>query len=128
MADTVASQRLQVQLGLLPAPARLSGQRRYPHTAVGLVSAILLLQDVGFTLRQARAVIDPSSMALADWRESAERKLAELDQRIAHAQAARSAIAHALDCPHDDILECPNFARVIAASLTGAPLEEAHAH
>jgi hypothetical protein len=31
------------ELGLLPAPARVSGQRRYPPSAVGLVGVVLLL-------------------------------------------------------------------------------------
>lgn len=73
-----------------------------------------------------RALIAHRSMALDDWRGSAQRKLAELDHRIAHARAARTAIAHALNCPKDDILECPNFASVIAAHLAGSSLEEAH--
>lgn len=67
-------------------------------------------------------------MALDGWREPAQRKLTELDQRIAHAQAARTAIAHALACPHDDLHECPNFASVMAAHLAGSSLEEAHPH
>jgi len=56
------------------------------------------------------------------------RKLAELDDQIAKAQTARGAIDHALRCPHEDILECPTFASVIAARLTGQPLHETHPH
>ncbi|MEO3867881.1 hypothetical protein ABGB18_03530 [Nonomuraea sp. B12E4] len=52
--------------------------------------------------------------------------LGELDRRIARAQAARTAIAHALACPHDDLLDCPTHRSVVAARLAGAPLEEAH--
>jgi DNA-binding transcriptional MerR regulator len=39
-------------LGLLPAPARSSGQRRYPESAVALVGVLLLLRDVGFSLAE----------------------------------------------------------------------------
>jgi DNA-binding transcriptional MerR regulator len=91
------------ELCLLRVAARISGQRRYPQSAVGLVGIILLLRDVGFSL-------------------------AELDDQIAKAQTAREAIDHALRCPHGDILECPNFASVIAARLTGQPLHQAHPH
>jgi DNA-binding transcriptional MerR regulator len=115
------------ELGLLPAPARASGQRRYPHSTVRLVGTILTLQDAGFTLRELTALI--ASRSLVDsWRESAQRKLTELDQRIAHAQAARTALTHALACPHENILECPNFTSVIAARLAGSSLEDAHPH
>jgi MerR family redox-sensitive transcriptional activator SoxR len=114
------------QLGLFPAPTRVSGQRRYPPSAVGLVGEILLLRDIGFRLRDVRVLIASRSSAGSDWRELHQRKLTELDQRIAQAQAARTAIAGALACPHEDIHDCPNFARVVAARLSGASLAEAH--
>ncbi|MEV0236462.1 MerR family transcriptional regulator [Nonomuraea sp. NPDC050786] len=114
------------ELGLLPAPARISGQRRYPPSAVGLVGVVLLLRDVGFTLREVKAFIASRSSAGDGWRELYRRKLTELDQRIAQAQVARTAIAHGLACPHKDIFECSNFAGGVAAFLAGSSLEEAH--
>lgn len=114
------------ELGLLPPPARVSGRRRYPPSAVGLVGLILMLQDVGFTLREAKAFVASRSPDGDGWRELYERKLAELDQRIARAQVARTAIAHGLACPHENIFECPNFAKGIEAILAGGSLEEVH--
>lgn len=116
------------EFGLLPTPARVAGRRSYPQSAVGLVGMILVLRGVGFTLREARALIDSPSSSADEWRESARRKLTELDQRIAHAQAARAAIAHSLTCPHESLQQCSNFAGVIAAHLAGSSLEEAHPH
>jgi DNA-binding transcriptional MerR regulator len=116
------------ELGLIPAPSRVAGQRRYPPSAVQLVGMILFLQDAGFSLRELKALIAPRQQALDGWRQLAQRKLTELDHRIAQAQAARTAIAHALACPHQDILQCPNFASVITARLAGASLQEAHPH
>lgn len=119
------------ELGLMPAPARISGQRRYPESAIGLVGAILLLRDVGFTLRESKALLASRAHAGLGgdvWRTLAERKLAELDERIAKAQTARTAITHALACPHDDITACPNYSSVVAARLAGKPLEEPHPH
>jgi DNA-binding transcriptional MerR regulator len=114
------------ELGLLPAPARVSGRRRYPPSAVELVGVVLLLRAVGFTLREVKAFISSRSLAGDGWRELYRRKLAELDRRIAQAQVARTAIAHGLACPHEDIFECANFARGIAAFLAGSSPEEAH--
>ncbi|GAA1566222.1 MerR family transcriptional regulator [Actinomadura kijaniata] len=114
------------EFGLLPAPARVAGQRRYPPSAVGLVGVVLALRDIGFTLREIKAFIASRSPAGDDWRELYQRKLTELDQRIAHAQTARAVIAHGLDCRHEDILECPRFAGGVAALLAGSSLEEAH--
>jgi len=114
------------ELGLLPAPARVCGQRRYPPSAVELVGVVVLLRGVGFTLREVKAFMASRSPAGDGWRELYQRKLTELDQRIAQAQVARTAIAHGLACPHKDILECSNFASGVAALLAGSSLEEAH--
>lgn len=124
----VASSALRYweELGLLPAPARVSGQRRYSPSAVGQVGVVLLLRDVGFTLREIKAFTASRSPAGDGWRERYQRKLTELDQRIAQAQAARTAIAHGLACPHKDIFECAKFTSGVAALLAGSSLEEAH--
>lgn len=114
------------KLGLLPPPARVSGQRRYPPSAVGLVGAVLALRNVGFTLREVNAFIASRSPADDGRRELYRRKLTELDQRIAQAQVARTVIAHGLACPHKDIFECSNFTGGVAALLAGSSLEEAH--
>ena len=120
--------RFYEELGLLPAPARVSGQRRYPESAVALVGVILLLRDVGFSLAEEKALMGSRAVEPDGWRPLAQRKLAELDEQIAKAQAAREAIEHALRCPHEDILRCPNFRSLIAARLAGQPLSEAHQH
>jgi DNA-binding transcriptional MerR regulator len=114
------------ELGLLPAPARVSGQRRYPPSAVGQVGVVVLLREAGFTLREVEAFVASRVPAGDGWRELYQRKLTELDQRIARAQVARTAIAHGLACPHKDIFECSNFASAVAAVLSGCSLEEAH--
>jgi DNA-binding transcriptional MerR regulator len=120
--------RYYEELGLLPTPARVSGQRRYPESAVWLVGVILLLRDVGFSLAEQKAFMASRAVALDDWQHLARRKLAELDNQIAKAQTARVAIDHALHCPHKEIFECPNFASVVAARLDGQPLHQAHPH
>jgi DNA-binding transcriptional MerR regulator len=120
--------RYYEQLGLIPAPVRVSGQRRYPNSAVGLVGMILLLRDVGFSLRESKAFLGSRTPAVDSWRSLAQGKLANLDDQIAKAQTAKEAITHALHCPHDDITTCPNFTNLIAARLAGQPLQEAHPH
>ncbi|GAB2942418.1 MerR family transcriptional regulator [Nonomuraea fastidiosa] len=113
-------------LGVLPAPTRVSGRRRYPPSTVELVGLVLLLRGVGFTLREIATFLAARTSDGTGWRELYQRKLAELDHRIAQAQAARTAIAHGLACSHDDITGCPRFTSGIAALLEGASLEEAH--
>jgi DNA-binding transcriptional MerR regulator len=126
----VASSALRYyeELGLMPPAPRVSGQRRYGQAAVDFVGMILLLRDIGFSLSEIKALIASRSRSSDAWREMARDKLAELDERIARAQVARVALQHALRCRHEDFLDCPNFAGVLAAKLAGRSLEEAHSH
>lgn len=61
-----------------------------------------------------------------DRRQLMKRKVAELDEQIAMAQAARDAIGHGLRCPHEDITQCPHFNAGITARLAGQPLARSH--
>jgi MerR family redox-sensitive transcriptional activator SoxR len=101
-------------IGLLPPPARVGGQRRYPESAVAMVGAILLLRETGFSLAELTALVASRGTAPGEWHQLARRKLAELDAQIAKARAAREAISHGLQCPHDDIFDCPTFQAVVA--------------
>jgi MerR family redox-sensitive transcriptional activator SoxR len=121
---TASALRYYEELGLLPAPGRISGQRRYPESAARIVAAILLYSDAGFTPAEQKALM-ASRDGTPDWRELAQRKLAELDEKIARAQAAREAIRHGLRCPRRDITQCPDFHAVcpdFRALVTGQPL------
>jgi DNA-binding transcriptional MerR regulator len=123
---TASALRYYEEVGLLPPPARISGQRRYPASAARLVGAILLFSDAGFTLAEQKALIASRTSASGEWSRLARRKLAELDEQIARAQAARNAISHGLRCPHEDITQCPNFNAGITARLAGQPLSRSH--
>jgi DNA-binding transcriptional MerR regulator len=123
---TASALRYYEELGLLPAPARVSGQRRYPESAARLVAAILLYSDAGFTLAEQKALLATRASTPGDRRQLMQRKLTELDEQIARAQAARDAISHGLRCPHEDITQCPNFNAGITARLAGQPLSQSH--
>jgi DNA-binding transcriptional MerR regulator len=123
---TTSALRYYEELGLLPAPARISGQRRYPESAARVVGMILLYSDAGFTLAEQKALIAACTSTPGDRRQLMQRKLAELDEQIARAQAARDAIRHGLRCPHEDITQCPNFNAGIIARLAGQPLSRSH--
>jgi DNA-binding transcriptional MerR regulator len=123
---TASAVRYWEELGLLPAPARISGQRRYPESAARLVAAILLYSDAGFTLAEQKVLLATRASTAGDQRQLMQRKIAGLDEQIAKAQAAREAISHGLRCPHEDITQCPNFNAGITARLAGQPLSRSH--
>lgn len=116
------------ELGLLRPANRVSGRRRYDSSSVAVVGVILMLREVGFTLKEIGQMVAGRSSAPTDWRDLATRKLHEIEARIAKAQTAKLAIEHTLACPRDDILECPNFWRTVGGLLAGQSLSEAHTH
>jgi DNA-binding transcriptional MerR regulator len=118
--------RYYEEIGLLAPPARVSGRRRYGPEAIDVVGAILFLADVGFTLAEIQQLMAARATDSNSWRELVRRKLTELDERIAEAQAARVAVEHALACPRDDIVTCPNFQEAVRLRLAGKPLQDAH--
>jgi DNA-binding transcriptional MerR regulator len=120
--------RYYEELGLMPPALRASGKRRYGESAVQLVGVILFLRDLGFSLAEMKTLIVSRSRSADEWRELARNKLAELEKSVERAQAARLAIQHALRCKHENLLDCPIFAGVLAARLAGKSLQEAHAH
>jgi MerR family redox-sensitive transcriptional activator SoxR len=124
--------RYYEQRGLLPATSREAGQRRYHESAVAAVGVILLLRDVGFSLREIRRIMPPGPdvPGSAPWRDVAASKLRQLDDHIAKAEAARSALRHAL-ARHDhdhDIVDCPRFWQEVNRALQGASLQASHPH
>lgn len=111
--------RYYEELGLLHPTTRRSGRRRYEPSSVDAVGGILFLRDVGFTLQEIKALSAARSRSPKAWHELARRKLDELDARIAEATAARIAVEHALNCPADDIIACPNFQDVVRRRASG---------
>jgi DNA-binding transcriptional MerR regulator len=120
--------RYYEEVGLLPPPQRISGQRRYHPSAMEHVGTILFLRDVGFTLAETKALLTSRSAAPDAWRNLAYHKLTEVDRQIEQATVARVALQHALRCKRDHIFDCPNFGSLVMARLDGKSLEEAHTH
>jgi MerR family redox-sensitive transcriptional activator SoxR len=116
--------RYYEELGLVRPVARVSGHRRYPPDAVGEVGSVLFLRDVGFTLEEIRRLMAARSRSPRAWRELVGRKITELDERIAEAQAARVALEHSIACPHDDVVTCPKFQEVVRLRLDGRRLQD----
>jgi DNA-binding transcriptional MerR regulator len=116
--------RYYEELGLVCSATRVSGHRRYPPEAVGIVGAVLFLRDVGFTLEEIGQLMEARAQDPGAWRDLARRKLDELDARIHEAQVARVAVEHAIHCPREDIVTCPKFQEVVSQRLAGTPLAE----
>ena len=109
--------RYYERIGLLSAAERAGGRRHYTPSSTERVALIRLYQDAGFTLAEIARMLAARSQGRRGWGDLAERKVAELDARIADAQQAKKLIQHALECPHDDLLACPSFRSALEAEL-----------
>jgi DNA-binding transcriptional MerR regulator len=109
--------RYYERIGLLSPAERVGQRRRYTTSSEERVALIRLCQDAGFTLSEIRRFFAAMSRGRRGWGQLAERKLTELDARIADAQRAKKLINHALACPHSDLLTCPRFRSALKAQL-----------
>jgi len=91
--------RFYEQRGLLTARRRANGYRDYPPEAVEWLCYLRTAQSLGFTLAEIEAgmplLADPAS-AGAELRAALERKLADIDARIAGLAQLRAGLAQHL--------------------------------
>jgi MerR family transcriptional regulator, redox-sensitive transcriptional activator SoxR len=92
--------RYYERAGLLPAPERVGGQRRYGPEAVELLLLIRFCQQVGFSLAEVGALLTPPTRKQTKerWRELVDAKLAQVDALIEQAQAVKQVLAESRDC------------------------------
>jgi MerR family transcriptional regulator, redox-sensitive transcriptional activator SoxR len=104
--------RYYEQIGLLPAPSRVSGQRRYGADTVRTLAVVETAQRAGLTLDEIRALLAVSpgdSEAVERLREIAERKLPEIIAQIERSQIIRGWLECAARCECPNLDECPLF-------------------
>jgi MerR family transcriptional regulator, redox-sensitive transcriptional activator SoxR len=99
--------RYYESIGLLPAPARVSGRRRYAPETVRTLAVIDTAQEAGLTLDEIRLLLEePGGERL---RAIAERKLPEVDALIERAENVRRWLAAAAECRCPDLDDCCLF-------------------
>ncbi len=101
--------RYYERLGLLPAPRRVNGRRRYQPETVRALTVIQFAQGVGFTLAEIRGLSPQrgSKTAFSDrWPESLREKRRQLDARIEHIQRMQERIGRALECHCQQLADC----------------------
>jgi MerR family redox-sensitive transcriptional activator SoxR len=96
-------------VGLLPAPARVGGKRRYNSTSLQAIEMIAVAKRAGFRLAEIRILLAGVSEKKAPpkiWRELASLKLPEIEQTLAEAKAMKSILEQGLSCECLDIGRC----------------------
>ena len=101
--------RYYESVGLLSAPARVSGRRRYTAEVLDQLAVIRLAQEAGFTIAETQTLLHGFSSETPPperWRELATRKLPEVDALIARAQMMRRILETGLACACLSLEEC----------------------
>ncbi len=92
--------------GLLPRADRRSGRRVYDERIVERLAIIHLAKGAGFTVAEVKRLLGGFARRTPPgerWRTLAERKLVELDERIAEAERMKRLLQIVQRC------ECPTF-------------------
>ena len=104
--------RYYEQIGLLPQPVRVNGQRRYDAGTVRTLAVIDTAQRAGLTLDEIKALVSASprdGSAIDRLREVAERKLPQIVALIERAELVRGWLECAARCECPDLDDCPLF-------------------
>ena len=110
--------RYYEDIGLLPEPQRVSGQRRYDATVLRRLSVIDVAQRAGMRLDEIRLLLEHGSEPMSgQLRELAARRLPEIDALIERAVRVRGWLEAATGCECESIDECGLFDE--AASTEG---------
>ena len=93
--------RFYERAGLLAAPRRVAGQRRYPAAALGTLALIQHAQGAGMALAEIRVLLHgfaPGTPPATRWQQLAPGRIAALDAQIARARQMRERLAATLAC------------------------------
>ena len=102
--------RYYEEIGLLPEPTRVSGQRRFDETVLRRLAVIDVAQRAGLSLDEIRELVDHGNDPMNDrLRELAERRLPEIDALIERAQRVRTWLETATACDCQAIDDCALF-------------------
>jgi MerR family redox-sensitive transcriptional activator SoxR len=102
--------RYYERIGLLPAPERISGQRRYDAPVLRRLAVIDVAQRAGLTLDEIAELVRAGNEPMSDQlRELAQRKLPEIDALIDRAERVRGWLQTATGCGCQTIDDCALF-------------------
>ena len=98
--------RYYEQIGLVPAPVRVGGQRRYDDSVLARLEVIGLCKSAGFTLDEIEVLFADDAPGRPASRALAEAKLAEIDAQMESLARARAVIEWGMRCTCPSIDSC----------------------
>lgn len=98
--------RYYEKIGLLPAPRRVGGQRRYDDAVLARLEVIGLCKSAGFALEEIQVLFADDAPGRPASRALAEAKLAEIDAQMTSLARARAVIEWGMRCTCPSIDAC----------------------
>ncbi|OMB96798.1 MerR family transcriptional regulator [Mycobacterium sp. NS-7484] len=98
--------RYYEQLGLLPAPERVGGQRRYQESVLVRLEVIRLCKSAGFTLDDIVVLMDDDAPGRPAARVLAQAKLSQINEQMSALAQARAIIEWGMQCTCPSIDAC----------------------
>ncbi|MGH8174970.1 MAG: MerR family transcriptional regulator [Steroidobacter sp.] len=101
--------RYYEEAGILPAPARVSGRRRYNADVIRRVDLLRFAQQAGFTLEEIKTLFYGFGAQIplsARWRSLAREKVRELDELAERVKRMRDALDLSLKCGCARLEDC----------------------
>jgi MerR family redox-sensitive transcriptional activator SoxR len=123
----VSSIRNYEDIGLLPEPERISGQRRYDEGVLRRLAVIHVAQRAGLSLEEIRELVEHGNQPMNErLRALAARRLPEIDALIARAERVRAWLEDAATCGCERIDDCalfddPPISAELLVSARGTP-------
>ena len=106
------------RVGLLPAPQRVGGKRRYDADDLRRLQVVVLAKQLGFSLADVRVIlggISAKSPPPQLWRELAARKLPEVERTLKEAGVMKKILVTGMRC------ECVTLEDCLTASKRRTP-------
>jgi MerR family redox-sensitive transcriptional activator SoxR len=101
--------RYYEQIGILPAPVRKNGQRRYDDSVLFRLAVVKRARETGFTLEEIRELFFGFPLGTRPpkrWRQLSQRKIAELREQMKRLKAMETLLMGLEKCRCDALDEC----------------------
>ena|SRR5689334_17267021 len=101
--------RYYEEIGLLPAPARVNGQRRYDPNVLQSLALIHVAQQAGFTVSEIQVLLNSivaGATPSAQWQALAQHKLQEVEARLRDIQSMKQILEEVIRCDYPRLFDC----------------------
>ena len=102
--------RYYESVGLLPEPRRVyGGHRRYDESVLEILNVLRMAQQAGFSIAEMHVLVAGFPLetpASERWQVLAQKKLAEVEAVIVHAQQTKQLLEELLGCECERLEEC----------------------